>query len=297
MKNFEDASLLALISSKSELFTPKQRVVAEFIMRNYRSLAYVTLSDISKMAKTGQGTVVRFAETLGYKSFSRLQLALREEIENASPKTLEVYSSCSLKEGRQSVFDRIFELEQSVLNETYQLINSDDFSLAIDMLASAPAIVIAATGSNSFLAEYVGYFLSVMRKNVSILKRADIKEMQAVWDLPEGTASLVLSFPRYPRHTQTILDLLKKKQFGIIGISDSIASPIASASKPFFIVPQKFLSFIDPYSAVMSLLHSLLYGVYQRDRDTCRERIDIYNEVLKAEKFFVLEDVHVPDLK
>ncbi len=292
-----ETNLLTQIRNNRDFLTPKQRVVGDFIMRNYRALAYVTLAELAKMAKTGQGTIVRFAETLGYKSFSGLQAALRDEIENMAPKTLDVFSSCYGKKGEQGALDTIFELEQSIMNETRMQIKTDEFSHAVEKLAFAPALVIVATGSNAFLAEYAGFFLKILRENVKVVKRFDIDDVQSLWDQPEGAVALLFSFPRYPKHTQSILELLVKKNIEVIGISDSIASPIVDRSNQFFVVPQKFLSFMDPYAAVVSLVHALLYGVYLSNRDNSRVRVNTYNEVLRSEKLFVRDDIDIPDLR
>lgn len=292
----EENGLLCRIRKKRDLLPPKQRKLGDFIIRNYRSLAYVTLAELSIITNTGHGTIVRFAEAVGCKGFSGFLDELRNEKETETSKTLEVFYSRSGGKGEVSPLDAIFELEQSIINETHALIKADELSHAVDKLIHSPSVIIAATGSNAFLAEYAGFFLKVLRSNVEIIKKFDIEEMQSIIDKPEKSVALVFSFPRYPNHTQSIIELLVKRKIEIIGISDSIASPIADKSDSLFVVPQKFLSFIDPYAAVLSLVHALLYAIYAADRVNCRERIKKYNEELTDENLFVRKDVGIMDL-
>ncbi len=238
-------SLFDNIRSKYDLLSPKQKVVGGYIMSNYKSLAYVNLAELAKLTETGQGTVVRFAQTLGYCGFSSLKTALRDAIEKSSPRTLEIFSM--KKNGHPiTLFDTVFEMERSVMDETYELIRNRDYSKAVKILAAAPAVIVVGTGSNSFLAEYAGYFLGTMKENVWVVKNTDISDINTLLDAPKGAVALVMSFPRYPLKTQTILEILSKKGCSIIGVSDSISSPITEYSDPLFIVPQKFVSFIDP---------------------------------------------------
>jgi len=235
-------------------------------------------------------------ENVGCRGFSGLLDELRNEKDMLYPKTLDVFHSRSAGESDQCPLDAIFELEQSIIDETRTLIGEKELSAAVDKIVRSQSVIIAATGSNAFLAEYAGFFLKVLRRNVEIIKKFDIEEMQSIIDKPEKSVALVFSFPRYPNNTQSIIELLYKRKIETIGISDSIASPIADRSDCLFVVPQKFLSFIDPYAAVLSLIHAVLYGVYLADRANCSERIKNYNEVIEGENLFVRKDVGIMDL-
>ena len=262
--NSDALSLFERIRSGSDKLSPAQKKVCGYILSHYRSLAYVTLAELARLTSTGQGTVVRFAQALGYGTFSNLQRALREEIEKSAPRSLEIYSSKGADNEDNSPFDIVFEMERSLMDETHSLINKEDFDHATKILSEAPGLVVSATGSNSFLADYAGYFLGTMKENVAVVKGTDLSDMNVILDAVEGTVGFVFSFPRYPIKTQTIISAMKEKGIRIIGISDSIASPIADCCSPFFMVPQKFMTFMDPCAAVMSLIHSILYGVWMR---------------------------------
>lgn len=291
-----DQSLLERIRLKKGLFSPAQSVVGNYIFSSYESLAYVTLAELAKLTETGQGTVVRFAQTLGYGSFSKLQTALREEIEKCLPRTLEIYSSKSAGREDTLPFDTVFEMERALMDDTYSLISKDDFNKAVEIISDAPSVIISGTGSNSFLAEYAGYFLGTMRKKVIVIKETDMSDMNLLLDAPAGSTALVFSFPRYPTKTQSIVKVMRGKEMEIVGISDTISSPIAEYCYPLFIVPQKFVSFLDPCAAVMSVIHSIMYGVYLSDKDGCRKRIEARDRLLQGEKVFVSDNVYLPDL-
>ena len=286
--------LLTDISKRRDSFTPKQRQIADFIMRNYSSLAYVTLAKLSKMTRTGQGTVVRFAEALGYKTFSGLQNAIRIEIERSGVKTLDVFSPAFGKRGENDPAGLVFDLESAVMEETRRLLKKEEYELAVDMLISSPAVAVAATGSNSFLADYASCFMSIIRKGVMRVTKFDICEAQDICDLPHGSAALVFSFPRYPAGTESAARLLLRHGVRVIGVSDSPVSPIAAVSKPLFVVPQKFISFIDPCAGAMSLIHALLYGMYVKGSDESRLRADRYEDMVREEGFFIRDDVKIP---
>lgn len=291
-----EKSLVERIHSEFARLSPSQRAVGSFILSSYRSLAYVTLAELSGMTSKGQGTVVRFAQTLGYGSFSGLRAALREEIERASPGTLEMYSSEKGEGGEAEPYEKIFEMERALMEDTYRLIDRERFNAAVRIISEAPAVIVSGTGSNSFLAKYAGYFLGTMKNNVLTVTDSDLSGMNSIIDAPEGAAGFVFSFPRYPVKTQPIVQAMKKRGIRTVGITDSMISPIAGLCDHLFLVPQRFMSFMDPYSAVMSLIHSILYGVYLSDREKCRMRMEARRHIFEGEKLFVSENVHLPDL-
>ncbi|WP_302806009.1 MurR/RpiR family transcriptional regulator [Cloacibacillus porcorum] len=286
-----EGGLLTAIRGKRAALSPRQAAVADYILKNYQNMAYVTLAQLAKEAGSGHGTIVRLAESLGYPSFSAMQAALRAEIERAKPQRLAGFSPRS-KHGTR-VYDTVFELEDAIMREAHAMIDAEEFELAAALLAEAPSVVVAASGSNAFLGDYAAYFLSVLRGGVINVKVPDMAEIENICDRPAGSAALVFSLPRYPRAAQEITELLHSRGIKIIGISDALNSPIADRCDILFVVPQRYLSFIDPCAAVMSLVHSLLYGVYLKTRESGRARLDIFDRSLK--NLFVRADVSAPD--
>ena len=85
---------------------------------------------------------------------------------------------------------------------------------------------------------------------------------------------------------------MKEKGIRIIGISDSIAS----RSRLLFSVLHGPKVHIYDRALVMSLIHSILYGVWMRDRKRYRNRIEARKRLFVDEKVFVSENIPLPDL-
>ncbi len=284
------------IRSRYTILSPAQKRVGNYLLSSYRSLAYVTLAELAELTSTSQGTVSRVAEALGYGSFSNLKSAIRSCIEESATK-LEIYSPGESAKGDPTPFDTVFEMEKALMDDTYRLIRKQDFNRAVEIVSNAPSVIAAGTGSNVFLAEYAGYFLGTMKENVHIIKDANIHDMDLLLDAPEGSAAMIFSFPRYPAKTQTIAEAVRRKKMAVIGMTDSIVSPLAEYCDPLFLVPQKFITFMDPCAAVLSFIHSLLYGVYLINKDKCRKRIEARERLFEKERLFVSENVSLPDFE
>ena len=63
-------------------FTPRQRGLAEFILQNPESLAFLTITDLAKKVGVSEATVTRFCGTLGYDGFAHLCREVQETIQS-----------------------------------------------------------------------------------------------------------------------------------------------------------------------------------------------------------------------
>ena len=82
-------SLDQLIYEKIPSLSAGQRKVAEYILNNKDEFSYATLAKLSKDISVSETTVIRFAYSLGFDSFSAMQQKLREEILSVPQRNLE----------------------------------------------------------------------------------------------------------------------------------------------------------------------------------------------------------------
>src|SRR5688572_16702430 len=59
-----------------------QKLIAEYIMKNYDKAAFMTASRLGSIVGVSESTVVRFANALNYDGYPKLQKALQELIRN-----------------------------------------------------------------------------------------------------------------------------------------------------------------------------------------------------------------------
>jgi DNA-binding MurR/RpiR family transcriptional regulator len=290
------SALLDLIKEKGNSLPPKQHKLARFIVNNYSTLAYANTVELARMAMVSEATIIRLSYSLGFKGFPELQQGIRELIHENGNGSLNRYALGSLDDLTDCAFCITFELEKRILEETYASIDKASFEAAVEMICNAPCVVVVGTSFNESLAHYAGNYLHVIKENVRIITEFGAREYQVLQEIPKGTVGLVYSFPRYPRQTQSVVEVLKAKKVPMIGITDNVLSPIASQVENLFLVPQQFITFIDPYAAVMALTHSLLLGVFMKDPEKSRRRVREYDRFLQSENIHIKDSVDISNL-
>jgi DNA-binding MurR/RpiR family transcriptional regulator len=286
-------SLLDLLKAQNKMFSPKQYILARFVAQNYMDLAYTNITELSFATGVSEASITRFARLLGYGGFQGLQKAIRALADEKNrahghagdfiPDMDQVSQPADTASvSTKKVVDEIFALEGKSIEKTYRGIQFDVFDKAADELAKAEKIVTTAHGLNFFLADYAASYLSVIRKNVVKSSVFDIPDFAALSDLTEKDAVLAFTFPRYPTRAGKTLKYLREKNAAlkIIGITDSVLSPIAPYSDYLLLTPQWTVTFIDAYAAAMILTHALMYAVFLKHGKDTAKRVREYNRFI-----------------
>lgn len=297
MANRKSETLLQRIADVNDHLSPKQSKIAQYVVKNYQKLAYCTLSELAQASKISDTTILRLVSALGYGGFPDFMFALRKEIEK-NTHTNRIMGKFELKQEKykfpEDTCQAIFDLEMQVLKETLAKADKEKHSTAVDLLLQAPSVTIVGFGANTCCSQALAYGLQVMRPNVKIIEQISATEGNTIQDVPEASACVAFSTPRYPKDTQFILEKIRQqRQTKIIGLSDSILSPIAPLCDIFFEIPIKYVTFSDPNAAFMAMIHSLLFGLYLRDPKNIKKRIKDYDSYTKEREYYLNDSLNL----
>lgn len=104
-----DTDIISYIREHKTDFSKRQRIIADYIMQNYDSAAYMTAAALAAAVGVSESTVVRFAAELGFDGYQKLQKRLQE----VTPDTVDLntaYGYCIPADARRSHFDRSFKI-------------------------------------------------------------------------------------------------------------------------------------------------------------------------------------------
>ena len=78
--NDNSKDLMKIIRFKYKKLSKGQKLIAEYILKNYDKAAFMTASKLGISVGVSESTVVRFANELGFSGYPKLQKALQELI-------------------------------------------------------------------------------------------------------------------------------------------------------------------------------------------------------------------------
>ncbi|MBL1419311.1 MAG: MurR/RpiR family transcriptional regulator [Alphaproteobacteria bacterium] len=152
MTNAEALNVMTRLNARNEGFSPSERRIAAEIMASPSQVALYSSQVLAQKCNVSQSTIVKFCQTLGYKGYPALKLALSAELAHGEGRQ-QVHRNISSDDPMGAVAQKLYESKVAALSETMRLSNSDDIAGAVDLLFKAQRIIIFGVGGSSLVAQ------------------------------------------------------------------------------------------------------------------------------------------------
>jgi len=247
-----------------------QKLIASWILQDRETAAFLTAAALGRRVGVSESTVVRFATALGYSGYPELQRNLQEMLVNKISTVQRLAGSVddansSVQDG--PLFQRVMHTDMENIALTVKNISADTFDEAVAALCSARRIYVVGFRSASSLAYFLGFCLSWVLKNVTIMGNCGFSSLEPIADSGPEDVVIGISFPRYTRQTVSFVDLARKNGSKIIAITDGVLSPLATRADILLTAKTSMASFVDSFVAPLSLINALVAAVGVRKRD------------------------------
>jgi len=279
-------SLFERIKEKGDELSPKQVQLANYLINNYKTAAFQTIAQMAKESNVSEATVVRLATFLNYSGFPEmledLQAVVQHELQ-AFETIRHTYKGDQLK--RLNILETVVNNDQRNINRLFESVTIEDIGRTVDTICNSDRIFVIGSYSSGYLAQYFGYNLSKVKKNVATLSRDSTDAFNFYLSCDRKTAVFIFSFPRYPRKMQLLGEAFQKKKATVVGITDSILSPLKAVSNQLLVIPQQYTSFTDPGCSIMLLLQAIIMEYISRNPDEAEAYLQQFDEYVDCIKF------------
>ena len=283
--------IMTALQERSPSFSKGQRRIAQYIMDYYDKAAFMTANRLGKNVGVSESTVVRFAVELGYDGYPSMQKAMQEMVLNrlTSVQRIEV-SSDRFRD--QDVVSTVLRSDIDKLRQTEETVDRQMFDSAVKAILQAKRVYILGVRSVAPLANFLGYYLNYMFNNVHVISGMSTGEMfEKIVGVNSEDAVIAFSFPRYSASTTKGARYCRSAGATVIGITDSISSPLGRCCEYVLLAKSDMVSLVDSLVAPLSLVNALIVAIAAvREKELARtfenlERIwDEYDVYEKQEK-------------
>lgn len=261
MKNKNANELLNKIDKNYEQMSKGQKLLADYILKNYDKAVFLTAAKLGKVVGVSESTVVRFATQLGYQGYPGFQKALEELVRNKlnSIQRMEVtYGRISQSEILASVLQS--DIEKIKL--TLANIDQNAFELAVDMILHAKRIYVVGIRSCAPLANFLSFYLNLIFDNVTSVHTNSSSEIfEQLIRIGSDDVIIGISFPRYSMRTLKALEFASNRKAKVITLTDSVHSPMTLYSSCNLIARSDMASIVDSLVAPLSVVNALVVAL------------------------------------
>lgn len=265
--------LISHIQSQYTRFSKGQKLIAQYILKNYDKVAFMTACKLGETVGVSESTVVRFANALGYSGYPKLQDALQELIKN---KLTTVQRVDMIKEFNDdsAILKKIVKSDIDNIKDTLDEIDEKAFEEASNRILKAKRIYIVGMRSSFTIAQYLGFYLGIILDSVHVIRTDMGDAFEQVVKINEDDVLIAVSFPRYSKKSYQIVSYAKEKGAHIVSLTDSPFAPVASFTDNLLLVKSNMASFVDSLVPALSIANALIVSVGMKEKEDIKQHFD-----------------------
>lgn len=276
-KDYE--ALIRLIHERHDRMSKTYQQISVFLTQNPNDVAVQSVNAIAERCGIHASSLVRFAQSLGYKGFKELQLLFQKRLSTAAPgfearvKALE-----EELQGREDASDYGF-LRDLVVRDIASLqsllddIPPESLASAADLLHGAETVYLLGQLRSAPVVELLRYVFTMLGKRCVLLDSGGGLATHMARTITERDVLLAVSFRFYANEVVNIVEEAGSRNVPIVAVTDSTLSPLAKSARVLFAVPEHDYSFSRSLAAPMCLVQALSVALASRVQRGAAPRI------------------------
>jgi DNA-binding MurR/RpiR family transcriptional regulator len=220
--------IFSLIHSRYNSFTTTEKKVADYILEHIKDVIYMSITDLADACNVGESSVFRFCKTMRLKGYQEFKIVLAHSI-SLDEETPQLSGKITMKDTIGELSSKILSTNVSALTETFNLINENDISDAIDSMIKANRIHFFGVGSSLMTAmEAKNKFMRIINKTECSID-SHLQIMSAAL-MTESDVAILISYSGSTKDTIEVAKVAKERGAKIISITRFAKSPLTSYS-------------------------------------------------------------------
>ena len=287
--------VLSRIKERFPKMSKSHRAIGNYILEHYDQAVFMTAAKLGDTVGISESTVVRFATCVGYSGYPEFQKKLEECVRSK----LSGIQKIDAKYGRSSqseILSSVLSADIEKIQDTLQNIDATAFETAVDTLLAADTVYIMGLRSNEPLAEFLHFYLNMIRGNVVLLKTTSISEtFEQMIRIGERDCFVGISFPRYSMRTLKAMEFANDRNAKVIAVTDSIHSPMNLYSSCNLHARSDMVSIVDSLVAPLSVINALVVALCLKCPREVKENLEMLEETWNNYQVYLNDEINFID--
>ena len=271
--------------------TQSQKRIAEFIVEHPQTVAFSTVDQMAAKLDVNPSTVVRFTYRLGLNGFPDLQERMRELVRGQLSRT---GNPIAERQGNGAhlagtSFGASLSHDWQNLHRTIEGIDPEIFGRAINLIARARRVYVAAGFSTFPVASYFGLILDRLRPDITLLASSDAFANVRLAEIKSEDCVVAFTFPRYAASTHRIAVWSKEQGAKVIAVTDSPISAVGQIADVVLLAASAGTGMQNSLVAPTAVANALLNGVLAERGSVALERYSQHDRLLNQWDAFLLK--------
>lgn len=252
----------------------------------------MTAAKLGEKLGISESTVVRFASGLGYDGYPEFQKALEEWVQNKL-NTVQRMSAKYGKSTQSEILSTVLSADIEKIQDTMENLDSAAFETAVDIILEAKTVYIVGIRSCEPLADFLSFYLNMIRGNVQLLRTTSVSEMfEQMIRIDEKDAIVGISFPRYSMRTLKAMEFANDRNAKVITITDSVHSPMNLYSSCNLFARSDMVSIVDSLVAPLSVINALVVALCLKRPEEVKQGLEMLEDVWNNYQVYLNDEIN-----
>ncbi|MDE6127720.1 MAG: MurR/RpiR family transcriptional regulator, partial [Lachnospiraceae bacterium] len=271
------------------------KAIAGYIREHYEQAVFMTAAKLGAELGISESTVVRFASGIGYDGYPEFQKAL----ENWVRDKLSVVQKMDVKYGRSSqseILSSVLNSDIEKIQDTIANLDPNAFDMAVSAILEAENVYVIGLRSCAPLADFLHFYLNMVRGNVTLLNTTSISEtFEQMIRIDENDVMIGISFPRYSMRTLKALEFANDRNAKVISITDSIHSPMCLYSSMNLLARSDMVSIVDSLVAPLSVINAMVVALCLKRPSDVKQNLEMLEGVWSNYQVYLNDEINFID--
>lgn len=208
------SELAQRISACLEHLSPKERLLADFLLTHEAELAMYSSADMARLAKVSKPVVSRFFKRLGYDGFSQVRETLRRQVTSGAPQFVD------LDEDLNQLLNSHFAQEQRNLQQTLNGLQNQPLEQIRTVFKTSKRVFLIGLRNSYPVALHWREQLIQMRENVHVLPQPGQTLAEEIVDLTDSDLVIVIALRRRAKVIKALMRELSTCPVQVLLVTD-----------------------------------------------------------------------------
>ncbi len=287
--------ILSRISERYGKMSKSHKAIANYISEHYDQAVFMTAAKLGETLGISESTVVRFAAGIGYEGYPQFQKALEECVRGK----LNSIQRMDAKYGHSTqseVLTSVMTADIEKIRYTIENLDPAAFESAVNTILEAETIYVMGLRSNEPLAEFLHFYLNMIRGGVVLLKTTSVSEtFEQMIRIHEKDCFIGISFPRYSMRTLKAMEFANDRNAKVIAITDSTHSPMSLYSSCNLLARSDMVSIVDSLVAPLSVINALVVALCLKCPQDVRINLETLEDVWNNYQVYLNDEINFID--
>lgn len=272
-----------------------QKAISAFIYDHYDQAVFMTAAKLGETVGVSESTVVRYAMFIGYNGYPEFQRDLEDWVQNKINSVQKIGAKYG-KSTQSEILTSVLEADMEKLQDTIHNLDPVAFETAVDIILEAKNIYIMGVRSCEPLADFLHFYLNMVRGNVVLLKTTSMSEtFEQMLRIDEQDAMIGISFPRYSMRTLKAMEFANDRNAKVITITDSVHSPMNLYSSCNLLARSDMVSIVDSLVAPLSVINALVVAICLKRPEEVKKSLKDLEEAWNNYQVYLNDEINFID--